>query len=85
MSSIDDFIDHVVGKDFVSAQSEFQSVLNTKMQDAIDQEKIAVAGAMFGEDEDNPDDVEWDVDLDNDDEEATDEEVEEATDEEVEE
>ena len=36
MSSIDDFINHVVGKDFVSAESEFQSVLNTKMQDAMD-------------------------------------------------
>jgi len=81
MSSIDDFINHVVGKDFVSAESEFQSVLNTKMQDAMDQEKIAVAGAMFGEDEDNPDDVEWDDDLDDeedseDDEDSDDEDTE---------
>ena len=68
MSSIEDFIDHVAGKDFVAAQGEFQNVLDAKMQDALDQEKIAVAGALFGEEEDNPDDVQWDDDLDDDDE-----------------
>ena len=30
------------------------------MSDAMEQEKIAVAGTMFGEEEDNPDEVEWD-------------------------
>jgi hypothetical protein len=58
--SIEDFVDSLENKDFVTAQAEFTSALSQKMSDALDQEKIAVAGAMFGEEEDNPDEVEWD-------------------------
>lgn len=58
--SIEDFVDSLENKDFVTAQSEFESALSQKMSDAMEQEKIAVAGTMFGEEEDNPDEVEWD-------------------------
>lgn len=64
--SIEDFVDSVVNKDFVTAQSEFESALSQKMSDAMEQEKIAVAGTMFGEEEDTVDEVEWDEDLDDD-------------------
>ncbi len=64
--SIEDFVDSLENKDFVTAQSEFESALSQKMSDALDQEKIAVAGQMFGEEEDTVDEVESDEDLDDD-------------------
>jgi hypothetical protein len=62
--SIEDFIDNVMDKDFVGAEATFKDALNAKMSDAMEQEKIAVAGTMFGEEGDDADEVEWDDDLD---------------------
>lgn len=62
--SIEDFIDNVMDKDFVGAEATFKDALNAKMSDAMEQEKIAVAGTMFGEEGDDADEVEWDDNLD---------------------
>lgn len=55
--SIVDFIDDIEKRDFTSAQSTFQDMMNQRMQDALDQQKIMVAGQMFGEPEDDIEDV----------------------------
>ena len=60
--SIVDFIDDIQKRDFTSAQSTFQDMMNQRMQDAIDQQKIMVAGQMFGEEEDDVEDV-YDEDM----------------------
>jgi hypothetical protein len=55
--SIVDFIDDIQKRDFTSAQSTFQDMMQQRMQDALDQQKIVVAGQMFGEPEDEVEDV----------------------------
>lgn len=79
--SIEDFINNVVDKDYTSAQLTFADLMQARMQDALDQQKIVVAGQMFGE-EDDTDDIE-DEDLEDafDDEDLEDEELEEDEDE----
>ena len=61
--SIEDFINNVVDKDFASAQTTFTDLMNTRMQDALDQQKVMVAGSMFGEEEDEIDDEQLELDL----------------------
>jgi hypothetical protein len=70
--NIEDFIDQVVGKDFTGAESSFKDVLGAKVADALQQEKIAVAGTLFGEPDD--DDVNWDDEDEDDDEDEEDDE-----------
>ena len=75
--STEDFIDNIMDKDFNSGQGTFADLMQTRISDALEQQKIAVAGTMFGEPEDDAedlddDDIEWD-----DDEDDTDEEDEE--------
>lgn len=53
---IENFIDNVMNKDYTSAQTTFADLMQARMQDALDQQKIVVAGQMFGE-EDDPDDI----------------------------
>jgi hypothetical protein len=60
--SIENFIDNVMDKDYTTAQTTFADLIQARMQDALDQQKIVVAGQMFGE-EDDPDDID-DEDLD---------------------
>ena len=55
--SIEDFINDIQQKDFTSAQSTFHELMQQRMQDALDQQKIVVAGQMFGEPEDEAEDV----------------------------
>ena len=55
--SIENFIDKVIDKDYTSAQLTFADLMQARMQDALDQQKVVVAGQMFGEEED-PDDIE---------------------------
>jgi hypothetical protein len=54
--SIENFIDNVMDKDYTTAQLTFADLMQARMQDALDQQKIAVAGQMFGE-EDDPEDI----------------------------
>ena len=66
--SIEDFIDQVVGKEFVGAEASFKDVLGAKMADALEQEKIALAGQMFGEPDESDDVTDEDFEDDEDDE-----------------
>jgi uncharacterized protein YciI len=54
--SIENFIDNVMDKDYTTAQVTFADLMQARMQDALDQQKIVVAGQMFGE-EDDPEDI----------------------------
>ena len=67
---IEDFINDVANQEFGKAGPTFVEIMKSKMDDALEQEKISVAGEMFGQtsDEDEESDVE-----DND---ITDEEIE---------
>jgi hypothetical protein len=65
--STEDFIDNIMDKDFNSAQGTFADLMSGRIADALEQQKIAVAGTMFGEPEDDAedlddDDIEWDED-----------------------
>jgi hypothetical protein len=51
MSSIEDMIDQIGAKDFNSANDEFESLIRSKIQDAMEQQKIAVAGKIWNGDE----------------------------------
>jgi len=53
--SIEDFINNVMDKDYTTAQLTFADLMQARMQDALDQQKIVVAGQMFGEEEDTDD------------------------------
>jgi hypothetical protein len=73
--SIDDFINNVAAKDFNSAENVFKELMQNRIQDALDQQKILVAGQVFGEEEDDVEDFEPEEDYDDEDE-PEDEEVE---------
>ena len=53
--SIENFIDNVMDKDYTTAQVTFADLIQARMQDALDQQKIVVAGQMFGEEDDTDD------------------------------
>lgn len=79
--SIEDFIDQISSKDFTSAQNTFGDVMRDRMQDALDQEKAALAGTLFGEEEEvDEDDDQLEMDFDEDDEELEDESAAESSD-----
>lgn len=67
--SIEDLINNVMNQDFANAGPTFNEIMQQKLTDAIDQEKIRVAGVVFN----NADDVE----------EEDDEEFEELSDDEI--
>lgn len=52
--SIEDLINDVMNQDFAKAGPTFNEIMQQKLTDAIDQEKIRVAGIVFN----NADDVE---------------------------
>ena len=62
MSSIEDMIDQIGAKDFNKANDMFQELIGAKIQDALDQQKIAVAGKIF-----NGDEEQLELDLDDED------------------
>lgn len=47
MSELESFIDAVAQQDFNQANSVFNDMIGQRMSDALDQEKIAVAGQVF--------------------------------------
>jgi hypothetical protein len=66
--SIDDFINSVAAKDFNSAENVFKELMQDRIQDALDQQKILVAGQVFGEEDDDIEDFEPEEDYDDEDE-----------------
>lgn len=80
MVDITDLINNVVDQDFASAGPTFAQIMQAKMDDALEQEKIAVADQVFNgvdpeEQEeleaDEDDDIDIDAELELDDEEYT--------------
>ena len=62
---IDQLIDNIATQNYSKASEIFNELLQDKMTDALDQEKIAVAGQIFnGED---PDDEQLEMDFESDD------------------
>ncbi len=57
MSSIEDLINNVMDQDFASAGPSFNEIMQQKLTDALDQEKVRVAGVVFNDDEDDLEDV----------------------------
>lgn len=70
---IETMIDNIMNSEFNTAGDIFNDLLNTKVQDAVDQEKIALAGQIFNSSVDDEQ-----LDLDFDDEDITDEDLEAA-------
>ena len=74
MSNIEDLINSVMDQDFAKAGPMFSELMQQKLADSLDQEKIKVAGVMFNDEEEVEDDDEL--------EEISDEEIGEIVDEE---
>jgi hypothetical protein len=78
--SIEDLINNVVDQDFAKAGPTFQELMQDRMNDALEQEKISVAGSIFnGEEPEEEVEMEAEDDIDVDD--ITVEEIEDAIDE----
>jgi len=72
---IEDLVQAAINQDFTAASDIFGDVMDEKMSDALEQEKIAVASSVYGDEEINDDDIEIDdEDLEFDDEDLDDEE-----------
>lgn len=69
--TIEDMIDNIAGGEMTKANDVFDTLLQDRMNQALDQEKIAVAGTIFNGTED--DQLEFDLD----DDDLDDEDVEE--------
>ena len=74
MTNIEDLINSVMDQDFAKAGPMFSELMQQKLADSLDQEKIKVAGVMFNDEEEFEDDEEL--------EEISDEEIGEIVDEE---
>jgi hypothetical protein len=74
MSNIEDLINSVMDQDFAKAGPMFSELMQQKLADSLDQEKIKVAGVVFNDEEEFEDDDEL--------EEISDEEIGEIVDEE---
>ena len=79
--SIEDLINNVVDQDFAKAGPTFQELMQDRMNDALEQEKISVAGSIFNGEEPEEEEVEMEADDDIDVEDITDDEIEDAIDE----
>ena len=81
MADIDDMINNVVDQDFSKSQTYFDAIMQAKMSDTLEQEKIAMANRIFnldnpeGENFEDPEDVAVDVDVADESDEFTDEEL----------
>lgn len=78
--SIENLINNVVDQDFAKAGPTFQELMQDRMNDALEQEKISVAGSIFNGEEPE-EEVEMEADDDIDVEDITDDEIEDAIDE----
>jgi len=77
--SIEDLIDDITRQNFAKAEPHFHTILQSKVDDALEAEKVKVAGHIFnGEEEEQ-------LELDLDDEDESEEEVEETEEDEEEE
>lgn len=88
MADIDDMINNVVNQDFSKSQTYFDAIMQAKMSDSLEQEKIAMANKIFnldnpeGENYEEP--AETEEELEDDSEEFSDEELDAAAEESLE-
>ena len=54
MSDIETMINHAANQDFNAANGIFQELISQRMSDALDQEKINVAGQIFNQADEEP-------------------------------
>lgn len=62
--SIEDLIQNVMDNNLTGANDVFSDLMNDKIADSLQQQKIAVAGQMFGdnsEEDEIPDDEDFDI------------------------
>lgn len=64
MSDIETLIQNVTDGNLGKAGDTFASIMNNKISDALDQEKISVASQMFNAEAEASDDNDDDIDLD---------------------
>lgn len=75
MADIDDMINNVVNQDFSKSQTYFDAVMQAKVNDALEQEKIAMANRIFNLDNPNGENYEEPVEA-SEEEDVSDEELE---------
>ena len=72
MENIEQLIQQAADQDFATANNTFAEIMAAKMNDALDQERIKVSGQIYnGLEEEDPEEEQLELDLDDD--EATDE------------
>jgi hypothetical protein len=76
--SIEDFINNVTDQNFSKAEPIFHELIQSKLNDALEAERIKVAGQVFNGEEDDEEQLELDLededeDLEDDDDENDDE------------
>lgn len=81
-----DFINQVIDQDFTKAAPSFNDIITSKMSDALEAERINVAGQIFNGVEDREAEDQYELDLDdpnedNDEDDFEDEELEDAAEE----
>lgn len=72
MTEIVDFLNNVTTKNFVDAEKQFSDLLNARLTTRLDDEKIKVANQVFNNvtDDADPEEVEDEVELSTEEEEA---------------
>ena len=60
-----DFINQVIDQDFTKAAPSFNDIITSKMSDALEAERINVAGQIFNGVEDREAEDQYELDLDN--------------------
>jgi len=75
---IEDLVQAAMNQDYTAASDIFDDVMGEKMADALEQEKIAVASSVYGDDEIEDEDLEDDdIEIDDEDLEFDEDELEE--------
>jgi len=76
MADIDDMINNVVNQDFSKSQTYFDAVMQAKVNDALEQEKIAMANRIFNLDNPDGENYEEPVEASDEEDDVSDEELE---------
>lgn len=64
MSDINDLLDDILNKDYNAANDKFNDMMQGRINDALNQEKVGIASTMFDEMETETDENAEDVDID---------------------
>lgn len=79
-----DFINQVIDQDFTKAAPSFNDIITSKMSDALEAERINVAGQIFNGVEDREAEDQYELELDNPNDDDVDDEDDDFEDEELE-